>query len=281
MYILKQVTTLCAPLRFDKLVCRLWLLTIYSGVIYVSPLYLLVFNQGEEGTSWYIIQKGSVNVVIYGKVSVCMNAFVLLHAYVSFCDNWALFNCSASSDAISCVTKGLKCAADRLCMEQTSIVCPVGLGNTSGGVWQTLLSSPWLITMIKWLKGIVRIHNFTPHVDLQPLYRQMNSTWSCAVLHIDLMWTYTHALCTHTDEYGWFTRPERWFFFSRLRMTSKLFVSDFMFIYAPIHASVCVCVCVCVCVLGCRVHAPWGWWLWEVGPGYRFTSCSLHRPERR
>ena len=29
-------------------------------------------------------------------------------------------------------------------------------------------------------------------------------------------------------------------------MTSKLFVSDFMFIYAPIHASVCVCVCVCV-----------------------------------
>lgn len=29
-----------------------------------------VFNQGEEGTSWYIIQKGSVNVVIYGKVCV-------------------------------------------------------------------------------------------------------------------------------------------------------------------------------------------------------------------
>uniref|UniRef100_H2S0N0 Rap guanine nucleotide exchange factor 4b n=1 Tax=Takifugu rubripes TaxID=31033 RepID=H2S0N0_TAKRU len=30
-----------------------------------------VFNQGEEGTSWYIIQKGSVNVVIYGKGVVC------------------------------------------------------------------------------------------------------------------------------------------------------------------------------------------------------------------
>lgn len=29
-----------------------------------------MFNQGEEGTSWYIIQKGSVNVVIYGKVCV-------------------------------------------------------------------------------------------------------------------------------------------------------------------------------------------------------------------
>ncbi|POI33994.1 hypothetical protein CIB84_002255, partial [Bambusicola thoracicus] len=29
------------------------------------------FNQGEEGTSWYIILKGSVNVVIYGKGVVC------------------------------------------------------------------------------------------------------------------------------------------------------------------------------------------------------------------
>lgn len=29
-----------------------------------------MFSQGEEGTSWYIILKGSVNVVIYGKVSV-------------------------------------------------------------------------------------------------------------------------------------------------------------------------------------------------------------------
>uniref|UniRef100_A0A674D3H7 Rap guanine nucleotide exchange factor 4b n=1 Tax=Salmo trutta TaxID=8032 RepID=A0A674D3H7_SALTR len=34
-------------------------------------LLLPVFNQGEEGTSWYIIQKGSVNVVIYGKGVVC------------------------------------------------------------------------------------------------------------------------------------------------------------------------------------------------------------------
>ncbi|NXK10463.1 RPGF4 factor, partial [Herpetotheres cachinnans] len=31
----------------------------------------VVFNQGEEGTSWYIILKGSVNVVIYGKGVVC------------------------------------------------------------------------------------------------------------------------------------------------------------------------------------------------------------------
>lgn len=33
-------------------------------------LYFLVFSQGEEGTSWYIILKGSVNVVIYGKASI-------------------------------------------------------------------------------------------------------------------------------------------------------------------------------------------------------------------
>lgn len=30
-----------------------------------------MFSQGEEGTSWYIILKGSVNVVIYGKGVVC------------------------------------------------------------------------------------------------------------------------------------------------------------------------------------------------------------------
>ncbi|XP_041662862.1 rap guanine nucleotide exchange factor 4 isoform X1 [Cheilinus undulatus] len=31
----------------------------------------VLFTQGEEGTSWYIILKGSVNVVIYGKGVVC------------------------------------------------------------------------------------------------------------------------------------------------------------------------------------------------------------------
>ncbi len=30
-----------------------------------------MFNQGDEGKSWYIILKGSVNVVIYGKGVVC------------------------------------------------------------------------------------------------------------------------------------------------------------------------------------------------------------------
>lgn len=32
-----------------------------------------MFSQGEEGTSWYIILKGSVNVVIYGKVGISLH----------------------------------------------------------------------------------------------------------------------------------------------------------------------------------------------------------------
>ena len=30
--------------------------------------HYLVFHQGDEGTSWYIIYKGSVNVIVHGKV---------------------------------------------------------------------------------------------------------------------------------------------------------------------------------------------------------------------
>lgn len=32
--------------------------------------FYLVFNQGDEGRSWYIILKGSVDVVIHGKGTV-------------------------------------------------------------------------------------------------------------------------------------------------------------------------------------------------------------------
>lgn len=46
---------------------------------------LSVFNQGEEGTSWYIIQKGSVNVVIYGKVWSSQYSFVHLYVFSFFC----------------------------------------------------------------------------------------------------------------------------------------------------------------------------------------------------
>lgn len=236
-----------------------------------------MFNQGEEGTSWYIIQKGSVNVVIYGKVCVCVcvciNAFILLHAYVSFCDNWALFNCSASSDAISCVSKGLKCAADHDCKEQTSIVCPVGLGNTSGGVWQTLLSSPWLITMIKWLKGIVRIHNFTPHMDFTitvqadevDMLVRVPTHWSHMNIHTCTLHSHGQVQMIHPS-------PERWFFLQGLE-----WLVNCLCLYLFLRPFMRVCMCV---FLGCRVHTPWGWRLWEAGPGYRFTSCSLHCPER-
>uniref|UniRef100_A0A8C3LKN3 Rap guanine nucleotide exchange factor 4 n=1 Tax=Chrysolophus pictus TaxID=9089 RepID=A0A8C3LKN3_CHRPC len=48
---------------------------IYEELLHIKALSHLsttvIFNQGEEGTSWYIILKGSVNVVIYGKGVVC------------------------------------------------------------------------------------------------------------------------------------------------------------------------------------------------------------------
>ena len=35
----------------------------------VDGLYIiLVFNQGDEGASWYIILKGAIDIVIHGKV---------------------------------------------------------------------------------------------------------------------------------------------------------------------------------------------------------------------
>ena len=37
------------------------------GCYYINS-YCLVFHQGDEGTSWYIIYKGSVNVIVHGKV---------------------------------------------------------------------------------------------------------------------------------------------------------------------------------------------------------------------
>jgi len=36
-----------------------------------------VFSQGDDGKSWYIIMKGSVNVVIYGKVAQDILTFLL------------------------------------------------------------------------------------------------------------------------------------------------------------------------------------------------------------
>lgn len=47
-----------------------------------------VFNQGEEGTSWYIIQKGSVNVVIYGKVTFMSFHEALAFTYSAVIYSW-------------------------------------------------------------------------------------------------------------------------------------------------------------------------------------------------
>lgn len=35
-----------------------------------TKMHQIVFNQGDEGRSWYIILKGSVDVVIHGKGTV-------------------------------------------------------------------------------------------------------------------------------------------------------------------------------------------------------------------
>lgn len=40
------------------------------GKIFICLVFRLVFHQGDEGKSWYIILKGSVNVVIRGKGAV-------------------------------------------------------------------------------------------------------------------------------------------------------------------------------------------------------------------
>ncbi len=41
----------------------------------IMSCFIAVFNQGDEGKSWYIILKGSVNVVIYGKVFISVLIF--------------------------------------------------------------------------------------------------------------------------------------------------------------------------------------------------------------
>lgn len=49
-----------------------------------APISPAVFSQGDKGTSWYIIWKGSVNVVTHGKVgvSLCRRALQTPHVTV-------------------------------------------------------------------------------------------------------------------------------------------------------------------------------------------------------
>lgn len=64
-----------------------------------------MFSQGEEGTSWYIILKGSVNVVINGKVGVSPDESRL-------CENsdhgidWSFV---ISTSPVCCVAQGVVC----------------------------------------------------------------------------------------------------------------------------------------------------------------------------
>lgn len=42
----------------------------FNDVFCFPTIVLTVFNQGDEGRSWYILLKGSVDVVIHGKGTV-------------------------------------------------------------------------------------------------------------------------------------------------------------------------------------------------------------------
>lgn len=53
-----------------KVKSRLYVLCVFIEQVLIHP-FLLVFKQGDKGTCWYIILKGSVNVVIASKGIVC------------------------------------------------------------------------------------------------------------------------------------------------------------------------------------------------------------------
>lgn len=200
-----------------------------------------------------------------------MHLFIYMLMF-SFYDTWALLQSSASFDDISSVSTGLKWEAHHVCVEQASCMCPVRLGNTSSGVWQTLLSSLWLITMITRLK---ELYAYTPCNCC---------TGACTVhAHVCPHIFYVHKCTLHAQSVT-HNSSQSWLLLllsnspSGLKMTSKLFLC--MCLSVSRHVFVHVCNHACLCVLGCGVYAPWGRWLWEVGPGYRFTPCCLHSPER-
>lgn len=73
-------------------------------IMWTRVCLLAVFHQGEEGTSWYIILKGSVNVVIYGKV--CYLTFKLKYEENQVI---SILNWSNSHRPVCCVTQGVVC----------------------------------------------------------------------------------------------------------------------------------------------------------------------------
>lgn len=103
-------------------------------------------------------------------------------------------------------------------------------------------------------------------------YRHMHSTCSCDHTFVPA------AIRSHTVKHTWFipvlTSPATVWFFFRAWAEWAVFVYERVCILARVQ------LCICACVLGRGVYAPWGGRLREVGPGYRFTSRCLHRPER-
>ena len=53
-------------------------------LFHFSLLCFVVFNEGEEGMSWYIILKGSVNVVVHGKVRRTKSASLTAPTFNTF-----------------------------------------------------------------------------------------------------------------------------------------------------------------------------------------------------
>lgn len=137
--------------------------------------------------------------------------------------------------------------------------------------WSTA-DSPWLVLCdLNSLRDCLRTHF---HATL--IYNHCTTHWS----HL---YTHTHPAHTHG--------PVRIIhlgvvcccacdFSSGLMMTNKPCLYLNLFVCWSVLVYVCIHACVCVSVSGRGVYAPRGWWLWEVGPGYRFTSCRLHRAER-
>lgn len=67
-----------------------------------------MFNQGEEGTSWYIILKGSVNVVIYGKVGISSNKIIETVKASTCCFERGI-DSVVSSWSVCCAPQGAVC----------------------------------------------------------------------------------------------------------------------------------------------------------------------------
>lgn len=78
-----------------------------------------VFNQGEEGTSWYIILKGSVNVVIYGKVGISPDEVI------RFLD---------ASNGLCCFVRGIDSSLSNwsVCRPGQGVVCTLHEGDDFG-----------------------------------------------------------------------------------------------------------------------------------------------------